>query len=147
MSKPHLHQEAAKSTLREAGFRATTARIAVLQLLDRATRPLGIKEIASKLAKEAQIGTPDQATLYRMLHDFVNKGLVHSLDLRHGYACYEIAARDHHHHIVCEECGVISDIDCKLAKIEKESLKNSGFATINQHSLEFFGVCNDCVRL
>lgn len=133
-----------KMTLREAGFRATEARIAVLILLTESEHPLGVKELQRLL--KVTLESTDQATVYRILNSYVKAGLVLPVELRRGYTCYELAAQKHHHHIICEKCGLISDVACDISSVEKNALKESNFSEIRQHSLEFFGRCNDCIN-
>lgn len=128
------------SLLHSVGLKATPARIAVLELLKKTSKPLSIKSIQSKLAKEEI----DQATLYRIVSSLVEKEIIREVDLKHGHGHYELATSSHHHHIICKKCGKIQDIDCDTTQIEKEVLKQSGFKSISNHSLEFFGTCKSC---
>lgn len=131
----------AKGMLHAAGFRATKMRIAVLEYLDATSKPVSAKEVFSALQKK---GAVDKVTIYRILNGLVETGLAHIIDFRHGHTYYEIATREHHHHIICEICKSVSHIDCNISDIQKEAKRKAKFATIRQHSLEFFGTCNAC---
>ncbi len=136
MSTEHI-----KDQLREAGFRATSARIAVLSFLESQHRPVGIEIIAKHFSDT------NLTTLYRMMNDFEEAGIVASHELGHGHQDYELANRPHHHHIVCESCGDIEDVyacknDCDF---EKSILGSSSkFKTINRQTTTFFGTCTTC---
>jgi Fur family ferric uptake transcriptional regulator len=58
---------------------------------------------------------------------------------------YEIFPENHHHHLVCVDCGYIEDVDAEkdLYHLEKKIAQVKKFKVEN-HSLEFFGVCANC---
>ncbi len=96
------------------------------------------------ITKKEQI---DQATVYRILEIFLKNGLVRLIQFKQDFAYYEIGAQHHHHHIICKNCFKISDVEnCDLSKVEKNILKKSGFQSIQEHSLEFFGTCAECAN-
>ena len=112
-------------------------------LLHATSKPVSAKEVFSALQKR---GAVDKVTIYRILNGLVETGLAHIIDFRHGHTYYEIATREHHHHIICEVCKSVSHIDCNITDLQKEAKKKAKFSTIRQHSLEFFGTCNSCYR-
>lgn len=128
--------------LRENGFRATGARVDVLEFLEKQKRPVGIHSI-SKAAPKV-----NATTLYRMMTDFVAKGIVKAYELGHGHTDYELAARPHHHHVVCESCGDIEDVfpcgeACRFVdSIRKTSKK---FKVVTRQATTFYGICRSCV--
>jgi Fe2+ or Zn2+ uptake regulation protein len=130
--------------LREAGFRATPGRIAILELLKRSSRPQSTQEILQGLRKEKL----DQATVYRMLEAFKEKGLVRSIHLGHDHIDYELADPKDHHHLICTSCDKVEDVKgCDFDVLAKNALKGSkNFSEISQHSLEFFGICKACAK-
>ncbi len=132
---------APETVLKDAGFRVTTGRVAVLELLAQSPTPLATRDILGKV-KHVHL---DQATVYRMLTALREKGIVQMVNMEHDHAHWELAG--HHHHAVCENCGTVIDISkCDLHKLEEDIKKLSGFTTINRHSLEFFGLCTKCTK-
>lgn len=130
-----------ETILKDAGFRVTTGRVAVLELLAVSPAPLTTKDILEKI-KRARL---DQATIYRMLTALKEKGIVQMVNMEHDHAHWELVS--HHHHAVCEKCGAVIDISkCDLHKLEEDIKKISGFTTIHRHSLEFFGLCAKCTK-
>lgn len=126
--------------LREAGFRATFGRVALLEALEKAKRPLTVGELAQKLRKHL-----DQATAYRALEAFEGKGIVRRIDLGHDHAHYELAEGKHHHHLVCDSCGKVEDVEIAEKDIEHAALRTArDFKSVRTHSLEFFGMCRAC---
>lgn len=128
--------------LRESGFRVTSTRVALLMCLKKGAAPLTVADMVKRMGPRV-----DKVTLYRALEDFTRTGIVHKVHLHDAVAHYEFRRTgDHHHHIVCEQCGVIEDIGhCEQESLQGEVLKNAKlFAQINTHSLEFFGLCRSC---
>lgn len=130
------------ATLKSAGLRATQPRIRVLGILEGSSYPLSVADIASMLSRPAV----DQVTVYRTLETFVQAGLVHHLELHQGRSYFELATREHHHHLVCRSCGRVEDVEgCDLEKMERNVAKKSkNFGSVVSHALEFFGDCNTC---
>ncbi len=129
--------------LREAGNRATPGKIALLSLLRDFSHPLTISEISAQLSEKN-----DETTLYRSLDAFVSAGIIRRVNFNDRSARYEwnIGAH-HHHHIVCENCGAIEDVDICDTDLEKSVLKQSkAFKLIRSHSVEFFGLCAVCAQ-
>lgn len=128
--------------LKEAGLRATQPRLRILELLKDSAYPLSVADITHL------IGRPriDQVTIYRTLETFVQAGLVQHLELHQGRSFFELATRDHHHHLVCRSCGRVEDVEgCDMSALEKKLAKRSkNFHAVTSHALEFFGECNSC---
>ncbi len=132
-----------KQALRVAGFKATTARLRLLQILSKAKTPMGIQEIFQSMGS----GSADQATVYRTLESLAKKGLVRQIDLRHGHADFELADKGDHHHLICLECGKIADFSgCNFNKILEPAMKTAGFERVLEHNFELYGVCKSCAR-
>lgn len=132
-----------KLILRNAGFKATPGRIAFLELVYKARKPLSIQDVLVKLKKHAI----DQATIYRIVDALQGKGIIQYVNMEHGHAHFELVSPLHHHHAICESCGKVVDISkCNIKHLEDEVLKVSNFKNLNRHSLEFFGLCKSCAK-
>ncbi len=127
--------------LRSRGLRATPQRLVLMSLLAKANHPMSIPELSSLQGSEAL----DNTTFYRGLEALTAAGLVRKVNLRHEHTDYELV-RDHHHHLVCENCEKIENIDwCPAPSVPPNVLKGSGFTTLSDHAIEFFGLCKMCV--
>lgn len=130
-----------KEILLEKGIKNTETRLSVLEVFSRSKKPISALYICKKL-----LGKINEATVYRMLSLFEEKGILRRVNLRKESIYFELN-NDHHHHIVCIKCGSIEDfkesieIENLLEKIIKKSIK---FKNIKEHSLELFGVCKMC---
>ena len=128
--------------LKDAGMKVTKNRLAVLDLLITSGKPLSVEDIFKKLKKA------DQVTIYRILNQFVLKGIVYQTDFRSGKAYFEFQDH-HHHHIVCKGCGDLEEVDICLPDnfIKKVQGNSSKFKKVSDHALEFFGVCLSCDKI
>lgn len=129
-----------RTKLRAAGLSATTQRMTLLAALQAAHRPLSVEKIARIVGASL-----NPATIYRGLDQLTGARLARRINLAKNHALYE-AAGQHHHHVVCRSCGRVEDISaCLPASMPARILKSkSGFATIEDHALEFFGLCKRC---
>lgn len=127
--------------LRRAGLRATKQRVALLTILRSLHTPLAVEDLVRKGK-----GAFDTATAYRILDAFVEVGLARALAFSKDRTHYE-ASGVHHHHAICTSCGKIVDVAACLPRMLDERVRNvAGFASINDHALEFFGLCTTCAR-
>ena len=137
-------KEQLATLLRETGHKVTPGRLSLLQVLAKADSPLSINEIVTKLKSEM-----NQATIYRAVEALADVGVIRRVDMQHAHTHYELSAGEkHHHHLICKMCGVTEDVErCDIEMIEKSVLRRSkNFASIKEHSLEFFGYCRKCTR-
>ncbi len=130
-----------ETLLKEAGLRATRQRVALMRALTSSAAPRSVEALVTA-GKRAF----DTATAYRMLDAFQEAGLARRIELAQGRALYE-RANGHHHHAVCTVCGTIRDVEACLPEALDERVRvAAGFARIEDHALEFFGVCVPCAK-
>ncbi|MDR3643385.1 MAG: Fur family transcriptional regulator [Candidatus Doudnabacteria bacterium] len=141
MNKPcNQHIAESKEQLKAGSLKITSARLTLLDILKHAKKPLSIKEISLRL------GEVDLVTLYRNVESLQNLGIVKQINLKDRQAYYELSGGEHHHHLICTNCGKLEDVQVEEIKLNKTFLKNHGFAKVTDHSLEFFGICKNCDR-
>jgi len=133
-------RKALQSLLRDRGFYSTEGRLQMLSLLKRAEKPLSVTEIHRKLEDWL-----DEANVFRSLEALTEVGVLARSDMREAGTRYEFR-QEHHHHIVCRDCGRTEDVEeCGDKRLESRVLKRSeAFARIDTHALEFFGTCLPC---
>ncbi len=134
-----------KYILHQKGLKITDIRLAVLALMETAHRPLDIPELLSLLSKKE---TTDKVTLYRTITTLEKVGLVKRVMLKKRQAYYELnEPHEHHHHLTCQQCGMMVDVPgCQVTIEQKTLLRGTGFNKITDHSLEFTGICNTCAQ-
>lgn len=131
--------------LKEKGYKITRARLAILSIFTENKLPLTAEDIYSVLKKEKQYKNINEATVYRTLSLFEEGKILKKIDFRKESAYFELAD-EHHHHITCVKCETIEDFESK--EVEKALggviCNSSRFISIQDHSLELFGVCKKC---
>lgn len=130
-----------REILHRSGLRATPQRLAFLSVLHNGSKPQSVEELT-----HAARGVFDLATGYRIADAFVTARIARRIELSQGRALYEIFG-EHHHHAVCTRCGNIEDIHaCLPSGIDERVRKASSFYRIDDHQLEFFGICMACSK-
>ena len=115
----------------------------LLEVLQQCDDELSGQEIHRQLVKgEKAMGL---TTVYRNLQVLIKHGLIRSRHLPTGEVLYTPVERDIHH-LTCVQCGETSRIEgCPVKGIEAPK-KNSKNFQLLFHTLEFFGVCQDCYK-
>lgn len=120
--------------MRGGGYKATPQRTAVLRALAEEQHQ-NLEEIHARCPEVGLV------TVYRTLDLLDELGIVRRLDLGDG-ARYEMA-EDHHHHMICELCGDISEFEKCPLDPTLLPLEGSDFE-VRSHSLEVYGRCAAC---
>jgi Fur family transcriptional regulator, ferric uptake regulator len=124
----------AEEKIRRAGHKTTPQRMAVVEALCEEQHQ-SLDEIRARCP---EIGL---VTVYRTLDLLSELGLVRRMDLG-DRPRYEMAER-HHHHLICESCGLISEFeDCPLD--QRVISRTSPDFRVTAHSLEVYGQCAEC---
>ena len=128
--------------LSELGYRLTPQRIMVLSAIEDSDNHISAEEIYAQIvAKYPQVNI---STVYRTLELLTRLGLVTETDLGGGRVRYHSAEKGHHHHLVCQECGAIIDLDeSVLSSLKNTLLLEYKFVPDLRH-LAIFGRCANC---
>ncbi len=140
-----------KEKFKDHASRMTVPRAAILEFLSNTSKHISAKEIYTSLQKTyPKIGL---STVYRTLSLLARMGIVGKLLLGDGQTRYEFKSRgknEHHHHLICTNCGKIINyynfLDEELSlvrKTEKKLAKKHNFI-IQDHNIDFLGVCEKC---
>ncbi|MDP2879714.1 MAG: ferric iron uptake transcriptional regulator [Sulfuricella sp.] len=131
--------------LKNAGLKATTPRLKILNLFETSdVRHLTAEDVYKiLLADNEDVGL---ATVYRVLTQFEQAGLL----IRHSFegdkAVFELDQGKHHDHLVCLQCGKVEEFyDPDIEKRQDKVAKERGFV-VREHSLYLFADCTkpDC---
>ena len=133
------------SILRRRGYKFTSQRRAVLSAIAQSHEHLTPAAIYEKVQREhPSIGL---VTIYRTIEMLEELGLI--CEVHVGGNCRSYLMRrpsEHHHHIVCSDCGAVVDFaDCDLNELEQKLSQATGFE-IEGHLLEFLGRCQNCKK-
>lgn len=143
MNRKNKHD--CKDELKEVDLRATPARLAVMNFLEKTSQPVDVNSVIDYLNVN-RIKT-DPATVFRIMNILTQKGITIPVQFQEGKTRYELSSKEDHHHLICENCGKIEDIsDIIIPALEKD-IKNKRNFLVKRHSLEFFGLCLACQRL
>ena len=128
-------------TIRDNGRRVTNGKRAVADVLHSSNTHLTVEEIMSAVrATEPEI---NQSTVYRILEEFEELGLVVHSHLGASAAVYHLAGQSHAH-LVCDSCCVTEEIPAsQFDEVASELLKNYGF-TLDRHHVALSGQCASC---
>ncbi|MBF0175555.1 MAG: ferric iron uptake transcriptional regulator [Magnetococcales bacterium] len=128
--------------LKKAGLKATLPRMKILTLFMAETgQHLTAEDIFRKLiADDDEVSL---ATVYRVLTQFVQAGLLTRHHFEGGRAIYEVNHGDHHDHLVCLQCGHVQEfVDEEIEKRQHVIARQYGFE-VEDHALHIYV---DCLR-
>ena len=129
--------------LRNAGLKATLPRLKILELFEKSVdRHLSAEDVYKVLLNAGDdVGL---ATVYRVLTQFEDAGLLIRHHFESGKAVFELNQGDHHDHIVCVKCGTVEEFyDEEIERRQQEAAESRGFK-MQEHSLMIYGVCANC---
>ncbi|HRD94984.1 MAG TPA: ferric iron uptake transcriptional regulator [Rubrivivax sp.] len=133
--------------IKSSGLKATLPRIKILEIFQRAQRRHMTAEDVYKalLGEDADIGL---ATVYRVLMQFEQAGLLRRSNFESGKAVFELNEGRHHDHLVCLDCGRVEEFyDPEIEQRQRTVTTTLGFA-LQEHSLSLYARCTkaDCVH-
>jgi len=124
------------------GTRATRQGAAVWDLLENLEEFRSAQELHDELRRRG--GRIGLTTVYRRLQSMVASGLVDTLRTENGEWVYRKCSTQHHHHLVCRQCG--STVEVQESKVEAwadKVARQHGFSDVS-HTIELFGLCGEC---
>ncbi len=128
--------------LHDVGLKVTTPRLRILHILEEAKQHLRAEDIYRVLAQHGdEVGI---ATVYRVLGQFEEAGLVKKHHFSDNHAVFEIDRGGHHDHLVCVKCNTVEEfVDAEIELRQTEVAKRFGYE-ITDHSLYLYGICKHC---
>ncbi len=133
--------------LKNAGLKATLPRLKVLSLFENSQeRHLSAEDVYKILINTGEdVGL---ATVYRVLTQFEQAGLLIRHHFESGKAIFELNEGTHHDHIVCVKCGRVEEFyDEEIEKRQKLAATERGFK-MEDHALTIYGICEvqPCIK-
>ena len=126
--------------LKSMGLKATLPRLKILEIFQNGKqRHMSAEDVYRELLAENQeIGL---ATVYRVLTQFEQAGLLKRSNFESGKAVFELEQGQHHDHLVCLQCGRVEEFyDAEIEKRQQEIAKERGFS-LQDHALSLYGTC------
>ncbi len=131
--------------LKSSGLKATLPRLKILEIFQNSSvRHLSAEDVYKLLLTEnLDVGL---ATVYRVLTQFEQAGLLTRNNFESGKAVFELDHGSHHDHLVCLDCGLVEEFyDEEIEKRQQRIAAERGF-TLSEHALALYGHCTkqDC---
>ena len=128
--------------LKKQGYRLTPQRLMVVSAIESSEDHISADEVYSQVV--TRYPNVNISTVYRTLELLTRLGLVTETDLGGGRVRYHPANKGHHHHLICQECGAMIDLDESLLKpLEEALLLEHNFIADLRH-LAIQGRCVKC---
>ena len=130
--------------LKNTGLKATLPRLKILEIFQKGEpRHMTAEDVFRILLLErSDIGL---ATVYRVLMQFEQAGILERRHFEGGKAVYELNEGSHHDHLVCTACGKVEEFyDAEIERRQQLVTKNLGWV-LQDHAMSLYGLCADCV--
>ena len=129
--------------LKDNGLKVTGPRLKILDLFEaRADEHMSAEDVYRLLLDEnVEIGV---ATIYRVLTQFEQAGILLRHHFETGKAVYELNRGGHHDHIVCIKCGKVTEFHNEEIETLQEKIAAENGYRIVDHALYMYGVCANC---
>jgi Fur family ferric uptake transcriptional regulator len=129
--------------LAQAELKPTRQRIAIIDELAASEKPVTAQALHAQLSLGEH--APGLATVYRTLQAMVQAGLARTFVAREGEQAYKLCEPEHHHHLICERCGVVVEIpSCEVESWASSVAVKRGFV-VRSHQADVYGLCARCL--
>lgn len=129
--------------LKDAGLKSTLPRLRILTILEEGKQRHFTAEDVYKALLEADEDIAF-ATVYRVLTQFEDAGLVLRHKFEGGRSVFELDRGQHHDHMVCVKCNTVTEFfDAEIEERQKRVAETYNF-DLQDHSLYLYGICADC---
>ncbi len=124
--------------LKEAGLKITSPRVKILSLLQQPeNQHISAEDLYKKLLEqEDEVGV---ATVYRVLNQFDDAGIVTRHHFEGGKSVFELANQQHHDHLVCLTCGEVIEFNDSIIEKQQKLIAEKYGIKLTNHSLYLYG--------
>jgi len=130
------------SRLSELGYRLTPQRMMILSAIEGSDSHISAEEIY--LQVRARYPHMNISTVYRTLELLSELGLVTETDMGDGRVRYHCMGKGHHHHLVCQKCGAIIDVEESILNPLWAEIQQKYNFKVNMKHVALFGLCSKC---
>ena len=131
--------------LKESGLKTTLPRLRILAVLENGSQRHFTAEDVYKSLLEAGEDIAF-ATVYRVLTQFENAGLVLRHNFEGGRSVFELDDGEHHDHMVCVKCNNVTEFyDSEIEVRQRAAAEKHNFE-LQDHSLYLYGLCGNCTK-
>ena len=134
-----------KFNLKDLGLKVTKPRVAILELFSKKnTKHLSAEEVYELLkANHHDVGI---ATVYRVLSQFENAGILLRLNFDGEQSYYELNDGKHHDHIICLKCNAVEEFYDEDIESRQEEIVNRIGGKLVNHSMHLYIECKKCLN-
>lgn len=128
--------------LKDAGLKITSPRIKILEYL----RLPECQHISAEDLYKLLLDNGEEiglATVYRVLNQFDDAGIVTRHHFEGGKSVFELAQQHHHDHLVCLDCGKVIEFSDEIIEKRQREIAEQHGLKLTHHSLYLYGHCND----
>lgn len=122
--------------------RVTKQRRLVENCLEQFSTFIGAQDIFNDLSASGQ--KISLSTVYRIIGEMHEENLVDMILSENNEALYRLCSQEHHHHIVCVECGITVELVDDLIENWASKIAKSNKFKLTGHQVELSGVCANC---
>jgi Fur family ferric uptake transcriptional regulator len=128
--------------LKDAGLKVTLPRLKILEVLQQPEcQHISAEELYKKLIDLGEeIGL---ATVYRVLNQFDDAGIVTRHHFEGGKSVFELATQHHHDHLVCLDCGAVIEFSDDVIERRQKEIAEKYNVHLTNHSLYLYGKCSE----
>ncbi|WP_426356888.1 ferric iron uptake transcriptional regulator [Pseudocolwellia sp. HL-MZ19] len=128
--------------LKRAGLKITLPRVKILSILqDPDNQHISAEDVYKILLEQnEEIGL---ATVYRVLNQFDDAGIVSRHHFEGGKSVFELSQKKHHDHLVCLKCGKVVEFEDDVIEQRQLNIAKTHNIKLTNHSLYLYGECND----
>jgi len=131
--------------LKSTGLKATLPRLKILEIFQKGEqRHMTAEDVYRVLLNDhSDIGL---ATVYRVLTQFEQAGILERSHFESGKAVYELNEGTHHDHLVCTSCGKVEEFyDAEIERRQQMIAVDKGW-TLQDHAMSLYGLCGNCIK-
>lgn len=131
--------------LRDVGLKVTTARLKILHILENADpHHMSAEELYKTLAASGEdVGL---ATVYRVLTQFEEAGLVRRHHFEGDHSIFELDVGEHHDHLVCVKCNRVEEFFDPLIETRQVDIAKAHHFELTDHHHTIYGLCPNCQK-
>ena len=129
--------------LKSAGLKITAPRMKIFQVLEQARghhlSAENVYKLLGDMGEEVSL-----ATVYRVLTQFEDAGLVDRHNFEGGYSVFELRQDTHHDHLVCLKCGHVEEFLDEVIELRQNEIASKAQFKMTSHALNIYGICAKC---
>ncbi len=129
--------------LKTVGLKVTLPRLRILEILEKGeNRHMSAGDIYRTLVMQGEeVGV---ATIYRVLTQFEESGMINKLNFDNGQSVYELSNAEHHDHLLCVKCGKIDEFNDEVIEQHQHDIAIQHGYQLTDHCLYLYGLCQNC---